>query len=237
MLHKIKPELTLYLAEEALKQKFIDTNINVQELIALQKDCRDYLVLENTRKIYARVMKAEVTKMMVEAVFQSLSPEEQKFVEMKYKAKKQMVAISLELNISVAQLNNWNREILKKISSFMLYKLSAEDIFTRKKVVSMVKILSKILEFVRKYDTERKFINTDWAESIADKLDRYFELLKKVDAELKTDKDSLHHKIILLKMKNPREKIEILAARCNVDKSIVCRHLKKFISGMKQYLD
>lgn len=80
MIHKAKPELTLYLAEEALKNKFARENVRFQEILELQKDCRDYLSTENLRKIYARIMKAEVTKLMVEAVYQSLSSQEQEFI-------------------------------------------------------------------------------------------------------------------------------------------------------------
>lgn len=89
-----------------------------KEIIELQKDCRDYLSSDNIRKIYARMMKIEVTKMMVEAVYQSLTAEEQEFILMKYKRKKQLVAISLALNISVAQLNIHHHSILEKISEF-----------------------------------------------------------------------------------------------------------------------
>lgn len=104
MIHKAKPELTLYLAEEALKNKFARVGVRLQEILEFQRDCRDYLSTENIRKIYARMMKAEVTKLMVEAVYQSLSEEDQEFIVMKYKNKKQMVAISLALNLSLAQL-------------------------------------------------------------------------------------------------------------------------------------
>ena len=128
MIHKVKPELTLYLAEEALKDKFLDINVSFHEIMELQKDCRDYLSTENIRKIYARMMKIEVTKMMVEAVYRSLTAEEQEIIIMRYKKKKQMVAISLALNISAAQLSIHHHAILEKISEFMLYKLSEEDI-------------------------------------------------------------------------------------------------------------
>ena len=236
-MHKMKPELTLYLAEEALRQKFIDDDTNLQEFINLQKDCRDYLSAENIRKIYARIMKIEVTKMMVDAVYQSLTVEEQKFIKMKYQEKKQMVAISLSLNISVAQLNNWHRMILEKIANFMMYELSQEDIFVRKKIASMVEVLAKILEFVGKYDRERNFINTYWTEAIMERLDKYFELLKKLDEVKNGGADTLHHKIISLKMVKPSEKIEVLAEKCNVDKSIVSRHLKNFVEEVRKYLE
>ena len=237
LIHKIKPELTLYLAEEALRQKFLDDKANLQEFLKVQKDCRDYLSAENIRKIYARMMKIEVTRMMVDAIYQSLTIEEQKFIKMKYQEKKQLVAISLVLNISVAQLNNWHRMILEKVAMFMQYELSEEDIFIREKVACMVEVLAKIVEFVGKYDADRNFINEYWAKAIIEKLDKYFELLKKLDEVKANEKNSLHYKIIFLKMIKPNEKVEVMAEKCNVNKSIISRHLKNFVEKVRKYLD
>ena len=237
MIHKVKPELTLYLAEEALKHKFLDTNVSFHEIMELQKDCRDYLSTENIRKIYARMMKIEVTKIMVDAVYRSLTAEEQEFIIMRYKKKKQMVAISLALNISAAQLNIHHHAILEKISEFMLYKLNEEDIFRRDKIATMINLLARIIEFAEKYDSTREFINDDWLEAIKERHDRYFRLLSLIDETI-IDKDkSIHSKIIALKIEKPYEKIDVLSELCNVDKSRVSRHLKDFVDDVKIYLD
>ena len=222
MIHKMKPELTLYLADEALKEKF-----SVEKL-ELQRDCRDYLSTENIRKIYARMMKMEIRKLMVEAVYQSLPLEEKEFVLLKYKKKKQLVAISLALNISVAQLVIHHHAILEKISEYMLYKLSEEDIFNRAKTAMMVKLLERIIEFAEKYDP---------SEAISERHDRYFQLLNEIDGVLKGNENSVRQKVITCKIQSPNEKIEALAARCNVDKSIVSRHLKNFVGEMRKYIE
>ena len=159
MIHKMKPELTLYLADEALKEKFAVEKVSLQEMLELQRDCRDYLTMENLRKIYARMMKMEIRKMMIEAVYRSLSSEDKEFVLLKYKKKKQVVAISLAMNIAVAQLNIRHHVILEKISEHMLYKLTEEDIFNQEKTAMMVKLLKRIIEFAEKYDPEQEFIN------------------------------------------------------------------------------
>ncbi len=51
MTHKIKPELTLYLVEEALKEKFSEVHINVQEIEELQKNCRDCMSERNLGRV------------------------------------------------------------------------------------------------------------------------------------------------------------------------------------------
>ena len=237
MIHKAKPELTLYLAEEALKNKFARENVRLQEILEFQRDCRDYLSRENLRKIYARMMKVEVTKMMVEAVYQSLSSEEKEFVLLKYKKKKQLVAISLALNILVAQLVIHHHAILEKISEFMLYELNEEDVFKRQKIISMIKLLERIIEFAEKYDSAREFINIGWLEAIEERHSRYFQMLCEIDKILNENDCSTRKEIILAKMQSPYEKIEVLAERCNVDKSIVSRCLKNFVDSMKKYFE
>ena len=237
MIHKTKPELTLYLADEALKEKFSVEKMSLQEMLELQRDCRDYLSTENIRKIYARMMKMEIRKLMLEAVYQSLSSEEKEFVIMRYKKKKQLVAISLALNISVAQLVIHHHAILEKISEYMLYKLSEEDIFNRAKTAMMVKLLKRIIEFAEKYDPSQEFINVCWLEAIKERHDRYFQLLNEIDGVLKGNEGSVRQKVITCKIQSPNEKIEALAARCNVDKSIVSRHLKNFVGEMRKYLE
>lgn len=236
MLHKVKPELTLYLAEEALKNKFAGEKISPQEILELQKDCRDYLSTANMRKIYARMMKIEVTKLMVDVVYQTLTAEEQEFILLKYKKKKQAVAISLALNISVAQLNIRHQAILEKVAEFMQYRLSGEDVFFPDKVASMIILLERIVEFAERYDSKREVISLEWIEVIAERHDKYCQLLNVIE-EVFNSGDSLDKKIISEKMVNPNEKIEILAEFCNVDKSIVCRHLKNFVNGVEKYLE
>lgn len=237
MIHKVKPELTLYLAEEALKKMYEKPPINLREVVEFQKECRDYLSGTNMKKMYARMMKMEITRQMVEFVYKSLTEEEQEFIRMKYRDKKQMVAISLALNVSLAQLNIRQHTILEKVSSFMLYRLSEEDIFERSKISNMVKVLSRMLEFTDRYDPHREFITAAWWEAMVTKLDKYYDLLNEVDEILKAKENTVREKIIFEKMKNPNIKIEILAERCNVDKSVVSRCLKNFVDSVKKYLE
>ena len=235
MLHKFKPDLTLYLDEEALKQKFSEDKSGLEEIIEIQKECRDYLSTANIRRIYARMMKIEVTKMMVETVYKSLTAEEQEFVRLKYRDKKQMVAISLKLHISLAQLNIHHHAILEKTAEFMQYRLSAEDIFKREKIRNMITLLGKIIYFANRYDPIRKFISAGWLEVITERHEKYQGLLLKMEEILGTK--TLHSQIIFTRMENPQMKIREIATICNVDKSIVSRVLKKFVETERLYIE
>lgn len=235
MLHKFKPDLTLYLAEEALKQKFCADKSGLEEIVEIQKECRDYLSTANIRRIYARMMKIEVTKMMVETVYKSLTAEEQEFVRLKYRDKKQMVAISLKLHISLAQLNIHHHAILEKTAEFMQYRLSTEDIFKREKIKNMITLLGKIIDFANRYDSTRKFISVGWLEVITERHEKYQGLLLKMEEILGTK--TLHSQIIFTRMENPQMKIREIATICNVDKSIVSRVLKKFVETARPYIE
>ena len=145
-----------------------------------------------------------------------------------------MVAISLALNVSLAQLNIRQHTILEKVSSFMLYKLSEEDIFESTKISDMVKVLSRMLEFTDRYDPHRELITASWWEAMVLKLDNYYTLLQELE-EIRKE-ETLRAKIIIEKMKNPKIKIEVLAEHCKVDKSVVSRCIKNFVDGVKKYL-
>ena len=181
------------------------------------------------------MMKAEVTKLMVEAVYQSLSSQEQEFIVMKYKNKKQMVAISLVLNLSLAQLHIRHHAILEKISEYMLYKLSEEDLFNREKIVNMIKLLERIIAFAEQYDPKKEFISVNWLEAIIERHDRYSQLLSKINEIM--SEESFRVDIITAKMQNPYEKLDVLAEQCNLDKSGISRYLKSFVDDLKKYLE
>lgn len=237
MVHKMKPEFMLFLAEEALKKKYAEKESSIREIMEIQESCRDYLPVENSRRIYAKVMKKEIMRIMVEVVYHSLSAEEQKLVELKYKKKKQLVSISMTMNVSVAQLMIWQHNILEKISMFMLYRLSIEDIFERKKIINMIELLSKILEFAESYDPKCEFVMKSWVQAISDRHDRYVELLSEIDDVLRTEEESLYNEIVATKIYNPHETTRELAKMCHTDKGIVSRYLNQFSEKVKAYVD
>ena len=237
MIRKIKPDLVLYLAEEALKNKYSEQEFEIKEIMEIQKNCRDYMSVGNARKIYARMMKIEVTRIMVEVVYQSLTKEEQKFVELKYKKNEQLVAISLALHVSVAQLMIWQKNILEKIAACMLYKLNAEDVFERKKVINMVNLLSRVIEFANSYDPKHEFITKSWVIAITDRHEKYEKLLSKIDETLSEEKNKVRKEVIAKKIENPHETIGTLAKMCNIDKSMVSRYLSQFSEETKKYIE
>ena len=72
---------------------------------------------------------------------------------------------------------------------------------------------------------------------IAERHDKYCRLLNEIEEIFNNVENSLRKKIIFEKIENPDEKVEILAERCNVDKSIVSRNLKNFVANVKKYLE
>ena len=67
-----------------------------------------------------------------------------------------------------------------------------------------------------------------------DKVANMIILLEKI---FDNKENSLHKKIISAKIESPNEKIEVLSERCNVEKSIISRHLKIFLDDVKKFLE
>ena len=100
----------------------------------------------------------------------------------------------------------------------MMYKLTEEDVFNPSKVVTMIILLEKIVEFAERYD-------------------KYCCLLNEIEEIFDNAENLVRKKIIFEKIENPDEKIENLSERCNVDKSVVSRNLKNFVADIKKYLE
>ena len=119
----------------------------------------------------------------------------------------------------------------------MLYRLSEEDVFEKKKVINMVKLLSKIMEFARVYDPKHEFITKGWVTAITDRHEKYEKLLSKIDETLSEEKNEVRKEVIAKKIENPNETMGTLEKMCNIDKSTVSRYLSQFSEEIKKYIE
>lgn len=236
-MHREKPELQFYLAEETLKRMFSTKVKNLRRLREMQQDCRDFLSEENARFIYARMIKYEFNLLLAEAAVESLPEEQKKYVTTKYKDHKKTVAISLAMGVSVAQLNHWNKEILLKVTQFMQYRLSAGDIFLRDKIISMLELLRKELSFWQNFDPNHKIVTTERIVFLTDKEKRYNNLLCEIDGILQNQAESTYYLVVATKISNPLEGIRNIAAMCHADKGLVTRYLNRFTDSVRQYVE
>lgn len=235
-MHNDKMEFSLILADNALRHHFTIRHNTYLDFLELNKNCRDFMEATNTRRLYAKLMKMELNRQAVEGACRSLAPEKQKYLHLRYREEKSVIAISLALHVSVAQLNLWHRNILEQVSRFMLYKLRPDDVFNPDKISGMVKLLSDARDFVSWFDPEGVVITADWLSAIATRHTKYKLLQNAMENILQKEVKSLHELIVATRLSNPHETTSFIAQNCHVDGSVVSRHLHDFGNDMAKYL-
>ena len=230
MLNLKKPKFDSIIAELALKERFAKGLPGGFSFGDYRTIFRDFLTTENGRKMYLKMLKIEMNKITVDAVLESLPEEKRKFVLMKYEQNRQLVAISMNLNVSVSQLMVWNGEILEMISDCLFYKLNERDIFGKAKIAAMIKILSRITEIFSQIDPKFELIRKDWFDELLIRKTKYEKLL--TELEKVTGKND----VVAVKIKYP-EKTLTESEMCFCDISFVSRNLKKFVQSMKKYIE
>ena len=234
-----KISLKYYTAEEMLREIYSSKTVN-EDFEYLQNVGYDYLPTENVLKTYARAFKIEVNKKAALLVLETLSEKKRELMRLKYGEEKQLVAISLLLNMSVGQLMNWNRSIVDKIASFMSYCLTEEDVFCIKKVSGMIELLSMSVEFFSILSRESLDIRQDWLEELERRKNNYQKLLIRIErfeSECDNECDKTTFKeVVGKKIKNPDWTIKDIAERCRLEQSVVGKYLKRFFNSVKEYL-
>lgn len=223
------------MAEEILREIYADETAN-ESYEYLQDIGYDYLPTENVLKMYARAFKAEVNKKAALMVLESLSEKKRELMRLKYGEEKQLVAISLILNMSVGQLMNWNRIIVTKIANFLTYRLTGDDIFCKKKVSGMIELLNVSIEFFSVLSNENVEVRQEWLDEMRRKQSNYQKLLNRIEKiELESDRTTFKE-VIAEKLQNPDLTNENIAERCRLERSVVGKYLKRFSDSAREYL-
>jgi len=230
-----KSSLKEYLAEEVLKEIYSKKpeSEKLKEIQEINYDCTS---IEDTLKTYAREFQAESNKKAAMIALNSLSEEKKQLMRLKYSEQKQMVAISLALNISVTQLVKWNQAIVTKVANFMSYRLIEEDVFCKRTVIGMIELLAKNIEFFTVLSSGYKEIRQDWLKELKRRKNNYQILLERIERLEQEGGKSSFKKIVLAKMQNPRQAVNDVAEACELNQSVASRYLKRFVNSVKMYL-
>ena len=231
-----KMDFALCLAEDALQRHFDAQGDICREFRKIREDCRDILSLPNTRRIYAKLVKMELNERAVKAVIQLLTEEKQKYLHLRYRRKKTLVAISLALHASVSQLNLWHHFILEQITRFMLYTLEQEDVFYPSRVVQMVRFQAETIRFFSKIDPEGTIVTKGWLMALISRHEQYRLLMINIRDAMRKEPKTRHECIIATRLAHPEESAKFIASSCHVHKGVVSHHLKEFGEDMNKYL-
>lgn len=221
------------MAEAILKEVYSKaTNENVKKL---QEVSYDYMTTESILKMYAKAFKAEMNKKAAMIVVESLSDEKKRLIKLKYGEEKQLVAMSFALNTSVGQLMVWNQSVMEKITQFVMYRLTADDVFCKKKIVGMLEMLRLTIEFFSGLESEYQ-VRREWLEELKRKKNNYQNLLRQIEKFESKKIENSYKKVILAKIENPNRTNKEIAMACKLHKATVGPFLKKFANAMSSYL-
>ena len=228
-----KISLKNYMAEEILKEIYKPRE--AEKYKKFQEISYEYITTEKILKLYAKAFKAEMDKKAAQLVLDTLSEDKKRLIKLKYGEEKQLVAMSFALNTSVGQLMVWNQSVMEKITQFMKYRLIAEDVFSRKKVIGMVEILSLTVEFFTEVKAGYE-IRSEWLEEMERRKNNYQNLLNQLEKFESRKNESSYKKVVLAKIENPNSTNKEIAMTCKLHKATVGRFLKRFTNAMSNYL-
>ena len=230
-----KLNLRNYVAERMLHEIYAPKKYE-KECEELPETCADYTAIEKILKEYAREFKEEMNRRAVLIVLDSLSREKKRLIKLKYGEQKQLVSVSLTLNVSIAQLMVWNQNIIEKITECMMYRLTREDIYCKKKIEGMLEMMTLTINFFSELSVEYKQVRQEWLEELKRKKNNYQNLLNRLEKFERKKSEDNYAKAILAKIRNPNGTNKEIAIACHLHKATVSRFLKKFEEKMSGYL-
>ena len=233
---KNKMDFSRSIAEYALQHHFTAKGENCREFRQLRLDCRDLLSLPNTHRIYAKLIKMEMNEKAVNVVIRLLTAEKQRYLYLRYRRRKSLVAMSLALHVSIAQLNLWHRCILEQIARFMLYTLKPEDVFYPARVAQMVRLQGEAIKFYSELDSDGSIVTKGWLLALALRHEQYRSLMLEIKGIMSKEPESTYDCVVAARLAHPEEPANVIACLCNVHKGVVSRYLGEFRENMGKYL-
>lgn len=236
-MRKEKPDFALFLAEKAIRHHYENRYGTRRQLEGLRHNCLEFMTYPNIYRVYAKLLKMELNELAVIAAIRTLTMEKQCYLYLKYEKKKSNVAISIALNVSVAQLNLWHQSIVAQASRFMLYTLQTEDVFYPERIKQMVCLLDRASTCFSKFDPKGQIITKDWLSALTARYEQYRTLMTYLETLIEKKSKTLHERIVATRLTHPYENAGDIAKSCHVVDSVVSRHLQQFGEDMAKYLN
>ncbi len=203
------------------------------------------------RRLEKRLLRMEIQNIMIRDVLRRLPEEKQKFMELKYEKGKSLVAISMRLNISPAQLAVIHKDIVSELKEMMSYKIDLDDVFTPSKILTMYRIAEMQLKFLDNEKPEKIRFKTIRNLRVYQMRLNFSEEEKPEKARLRTIRDAFlciyqavirtltperltrkaantKYKILRMKFEYPHQNVSEIAAKCNVTSSNASMYLTSF---------
>lgn len=222
---KYKPNISSYLAEYAIKERFHPTNN-----LALPHDVQVYCMSgrENIYKTFLMYQRYIINNMIVDIVSRSLPDKQVRFIMYKYRDNQTFTWIANKLDVSISSLVIWNRDIQSNICNLMFYNLSTADIFVPQKIINIINILDvriDALEWGLKVGVD---VNKDWLKSLIVKRNCYRQVLSKLaECQAAPDESSLNW-VVSHKCRHHNLNIDELSREATINRASIYRYLNQF---------
>ncbi len=223
-----------FLARYVLSNRFIQKN-NYENFESDRSKCHGLLTTKNGKYIYARMMMTEVYTILCDAYISSLPKDKQQFIYMKYRDGANLVNIQMKLFTSIAQLNIWNLQILNNLTDYLSFQLTPNDIYYRMKIINLVNVLTKIVEFFARIDPDYSIATKEYIFRLKDKYEAYRELLEKIDDTVKNKYKSPMNEAVCVKLLYPNESVENLAEKINMSRDTFLKYIRCFKNDLLSY--
>ena len=218
-------------AERYLTKVFARDKKDCEDFVVLKDDCMSLLTdanKYNLKKIYFRMAMLETNLKLTQMAVNALPNEYQELARLKYGRTMGLVRISMELNLSVAMINVWDKKILNSVNNALFFKLTDDDIFRRVKIINMIEIMKNLLAFFAKLDCDREIVNERWIRMIERRYNSYRALITAINNCLLNEHLDLRHMIICYKIRFPHTSVTEIADKIGVNKGVVSRYIYSF---------
>lgn len=186
-------------------------------------------------KMKYRLYKLEIMRGMVELILQQVEEIKRRSFILRYREKLEWVGVSMKLHVSVAQLNLWNKEILKMIANMLVFQITKDDLLHLNKLWSMYVLVDQRIELL----SEKPFClfaDQHYLQKLTKKKQEILHICALICDYISSLSESKRREIILMKLQNPHMQHQDIAAQCNTSMSLVATYITAYKNTvMKQH--
>lgn len=190
------------------------------------------------RRMALRLNMLNIKRDAVKAVINELEPEVQELLYLYYAKNMTDKFIGHKVNISEATVNDIRNSVQIKIHNFIRYRLTAEDIFYRRKIINMIEMLARLIKLTNALDFKNDFTNKHWEQLIKNRYNNYRKVLSILDEKISQHELNMENFIIWQKTNNPSlNNLELTTIHCKpYSTASVSRTINKFKKNVSKYL-
>lgn len=228
---KLKIELGKKIAINALKKYFLKDGNKESEENEIMEACLSQMSKINLKKIFLKIQKEKLNQIIIRSALEDMPEDKRKFIEMKYKQKFSCVKIAMNLGVSYAQLNIWQSDILQFIENMLFYKLDIKEIYSQRKMLSMMYVLDEQISYLETNCSE--IVNRDCLNVLVEKRYKYQQAYMQLSKYIESEELSTVVKVIKARSKLGSVSVSTIANEVGCSSGRVSKILKEYVENLK----